>query len=314
MNSSSILSIVTPTRGNFSAYWLEQLLQVEGVVEFVLVYPPSTTPKVIEDVRVKTLISPSKGEIMQRFIGLLNASGKYVLALDDDDFVHPEIVKLTIDYFARFPDSWMLRLKMQKIDISQQEEIKSKWQPIPDISQLEVCKKTEENPFPFQQGNYTGLLEVPIAPLDKKTDFRYIFLPSLDRKDSHGIHLENFNNKIWRTELVKEALVDLAQSMKFVGNLSWIPLWGLDRLLGLFVQAKFFQQEAIIGHWLPNPGQIRFITRPAKLKELRLNVQAEILLIKCFPQYGYFWNLIFWEISLIPRTMAKVLKTRLSKA
>lgn len=33
-----VLSIVTPTRGNFTDYWLAQLLAVKGQVQLVLVY------------------------------------------------------------------------------------------------------------------------------------------------------------------------------------------------------------------------------------------------------------------------------------
>ncbi|MBD0335899.1 MAG: glycosyltransferase family 2 protein, partial [Cyanobacteria bacterium Co-bin13] len=67
-----VLSIVTPTRGNFSDYWLDQLLAVRGDVQFVLVYPPGVPRRAIADPRVKSLTSPYKGEMMQRFVALLN--------------------------------------------------------------------------------------------------------------------------------------------------------------------------------------------------------------------------------------------------
>ena len=65
---------------------------------------------------------------MQRFVGLLNASGEYVLALDDDDFVHPDIENLTGEYFKRFPESWILRLKKENIDFKDEERIKKDWE------------------------------------------------------------------------------------------------------------------------------------------------------------------------------------------
>lgn len=78
MNKKPTLSIVTPTRGDFSDYWLDMLLKVKGDIEFILVYPPEESVKKIDDPRVKILTSPFKGECIQRSIGLLNATGKYV--------------------------------------------------------------------------------------------------------------------------------------------------------------------------------------------------------------------------------------------
>lgn len=313
MNEKNILSIITATRGNFSEYWLEQLLKIKGNVQFILVYPPEATIRYIDDSRIKILRSPHRGEVMQRMLGLLNASGKYVLALDDDDFVHPDVLEFTIKYFNRFPDSWVFRLRMKKIIFSDLEQIKKDWQEIPDVAQLEVLKKTKENPDPFKGGNNPGLLEIPIAPLDKNFDIRHAIFPWKQRKDMHGIHIENFNNKVWQTKLVQEAINDIARSMKILGAFTWVPAWSLDRLLGLFIQAKFFQKGAIIGHWMPIPEQIRFIDRPPSLKENRIYLEAEVLLIKCFPQYGYFWNLFFWQLYSIPITLAKALKKKLIK-
>ncbi|MBD0269571.1 MAG: glycosyltransferase family 2 protein, partial [Cyanobacteria bacterium Co-bin8] len=68
-----LLSIVTPTLGNFSDYWLEQLMAVKGNVQFVLVYPPGMARRAIADPRVKSLTSPYPGEFIQRFLALLNA-------------------------------------------------------------------------------------------------------------------------------------------------------------------------------------------------------------------------------------------------
>lgn len=313
MNEQPILSIVTPTTGKFSEYWLEQLLQVKGNVQFVFVYPTDTKPRTINDVRVKVLISPYKGEMFQRFVGLLNASGEYVLALDDDDYVHPDVLKLITEYFKKFPQSWVLRLQKAIIDFKDEEKIKREWDKIPNIEQLEVCKKTEEDPYPYQQGNYQGLLEVPISPLDNKFEPRYAIWPTTDRKDARGYHFENFNNIVWRNELVQQALPDLAQTTKALGAMTWIPLSGFDRLLGLFVQAKFFHKDAIIGHWMPKPEQIRYIDKPATLKPPRFHVVSDVLLVKRFPQYGYFWNLFLNKLYGVPRTAAKAVKYNLMK-
>lgn len=313
MKQKPILSIVTPTTGKYSDYWLEQLLKVKGNVEFVLVYYPNIPIRPVDDPRVKILTSPYKGEMMQRFVGLLNASGEYVLALDDDDFVHPDVEELTKNYFHKFPESWVLRLKKENIDFKDAERIKKEWDAIPDVNQLEVCQKTPENPYPYQQGNYTGLLEIPVAPLDKNLDIQYILWPLGERKDNFGYHFENFNNIVWKNELVQKALPDLSQATKVLGAITWIPSTGFDRLLGLFVQAKFFEKDAIIGHWMPKPEQIRYIDKPAALKPPRFHVVSDVLLVKYFPQYGYLWNLFFSKLYGVPRALGKAVKWKLSK-
>ncbi|MFB2919455.1 MULTISPECIES: glycosyltransferase family A protein [Aerosakkonema] len=312
MKQKSILSIVTPTTGKYSDYWLEQLLKVKGNVEFVLVYYPNIPIRPVDDPRVKILTSPYKGEMMQRFVGLLNATGEYVLALDDDDFVHPDVEELTKNYFHQFPESWVLRLKKENIDFKDEERIKKEWDAIPDVTQLEVCQKTPENPYPYQQGNYRGLLEIPVAPLDKNLDIQYILWPFGERKDNFGYHFENFNNIVWKNELVQKALPDLSQATKVLGAITWIPSTGFDRLLGLFVQAKFFEKDAIIGHWMPKPEQIRYIDKPAALKPPRFHVISDVLLVKYFPQYGYLWNLFFSKLYGVPRALGKAAKWKLS--
>jgi glycosyltransferase involved in cell wall biosynthesis len=314
MNNQPFLTIVTPTRGTFNDYWLEQLLKIKGNVQFLLVYPPGVSPKKIDDPRVEFLISPIKGEVMQRFTGLINAKGNYIIALDDDDFAHPDLLEITLKYFQRFPNSWVFRLKIQNVNYDDEPRIKQDWEPIPEVEQLEICKKTPENPYPFQKGNYKGLLEVPIAPLDKSLDIRHIIFPWKKRRDQEGIHFENFNNRVWKTELVKASLQELSEAMKIMGVLTWIPAWSLDRLLGLFVQAKFYQKDIIIGHASPKPEQIRYIVRDSSLKETRLYLMADLLLVKCYYQYGYLWNLIFWQIYTIPRIIGKSVKLRLLKS
>lgn len=310
MPTNPILSIVTPTRGNFSPDWLERLLQVEGNVEFVLVYPPHAAVQAIDDPRIKSLLSPYKGEMMQRFVGLLNATGEFVIALDDDDFLHPQVLALVEAYFNHFPKSWILRLKKAVIDFRSTDRITRSWDALPRIEALAVDRKTSENPHPYQSGKFTGLLEVPIAPLNIPFDLRRVFLPFTKRKDNHGYHFENFNSIVWRNCLVQQALPDLASVTAFGGVLTWIPQSGFDRLLGLFVQAKFFQPNLIIGHWIPGAEQIRYIDKPARLKPPRFHVLSDLLLVKRFPQYGYLWNLFFAKLYGVPRTFAKLLKLK----
>ncbi len=308
MKNSVTLSIVTPTRGSFSDYWLEQLLKIKGDVEFILVYHPHTAIRPVEDSRVKVLVSPYKGEMMQRFVGLLNASGEYVLALDDDDFVHPDIVQLTQAYFQRFPQSWVLRLYVEKIDYLNQERIKKDWSELPQVNQLSICQKRRDG-----QEKYTALLEIPIAPLDKSFDIQQAILPFKKRTDDQGIHFENFNNRIWKNEIVKQALPELSQATKFVGAVTWIPSSGFDRLMGLFIQAKLFQKDAIIGHWMTEPEQIRYVDKNPALKPPRHHVISDVLLVRWFPQYGYLWNLFFSKLYGVPRTLGKAVKMKFLK-
>ncbi|MDI9639044.1 glycosyltransferase family 2 protein [Geitlerinema splendidum] len=308
MDRQPFLSIVTPTLGRFSADWLEQLLQVRGSVEFVLVYPPNEKIQPPDDPRLRVLYSAYRGEFMQRVTGLLNARGQYVLALDDDDFIHPDVVEIAEAYFHRFSESWVLRLNQLPVDIFDAISLKRPWQPLPDVQQLEICCKTPENPFPFQQGNYQGLLEVPIAPLEKKVDWRYLLMPWIKRTDGEGYHFENFNNIIWSTERVKPALAKLVQSSQLISALTLVPSWTLDRSLGLYLQAQEFEKEIIIGHWMPKPEQIRRTTKPPELRPLRTHIASDFLLLKSFPQYGYFWNIVIHESYGVLKTIARSLK------
>ncbi len=313
MYQNPLLSIVTPTRGDFSSYWFNQLLQVEGNVQFILVYPPNISIKSTDNPRVLNLISPYKGEMMQRFIGILNASGKYILALDDDDLVHPNIAQLVTQYFQRFPDSWILRLQKSIVDFRDLDAIKKEWKSIPNVEQLEICRKTPETPNPYQNGKYTGLLEVPIAPLERHFDLRWLFWPFIERKDNYGYHFENFNNIVWKNEIVQQTLPDLSKATKVSGVITWIPNSGFDRLLGLFVQAKHYQKEAIIGHCMPGEEQIRYIAKPASMKPPRFHVFSDFLLVKYFPKYGYLWNLFFSKLYGVPRAFGKLMKLKLFK-
>lgn len=298
-----ILSIVTPTRGNFSRAWLEQLLQVQGSVQFVLVYPPECSPQLPSDGRLKILASPFRGEGMQRFTGLLNADGYYLLALDDDDYVHPEVVQTVAAYFEQFPDSMVLRLKTERVDAGPLEQLQQPWSSLPAIASLRVVPRRPAD-------SMDTLQEVPMAPLDIPFDRRFLIWPFTPRRDDHGPHIENFNTKVWRTAPVKAVLPEIFKAMELWGILTWIPRSGADRLLGLFVQARFYQAGQIIGHWMPNPPQVRLAARDPKLKPPRFHAASDWLLVRRYPQYGYFWNLFFNKLSYVPRIYAKLLLWR----
>ena len=297
LNTKPILSIVSPTRGNFTEYWLKALLEIKGNIEIVLVYPPGVDLIEIEDQRVKIIISPYKGEVCQRFVGLLNARGTYIIALDDDDFLHPEIANLTEDYFARFPESILFRLNKIVISYLDEEKIRAPWPEIPDIKSLSVVTRVEQVT--------TVLQELFIAPLETSFDIMYLINPFIkERKDMNGPHSENFTNRIWRSQSIQESLTEFSKQTKILGPIIWLPFWNLDRLLSLFIQAKLYSKDLKLGHWiLPTPEQVRYIAKPSSLKEVRLIWFADAILAKSFPQFGYFWNLFFYEFYVSVKTL-----------
>ena len=301
MINKPILSIVVATTGNFSGHWLEQLLKVKGEVEFIIVYHPQSRYYPINDLRVKQIISPLKGEFIQRLTGLFNASGEYVLDMNEDHFIHPDITGFVLMYFTRFPGSWVMRLNREERRYGDKEPTEKDWAELINIDNLEVCGKSKGNDHLFGEGK--GLLEMPIVPLNKKIfDIRFLFWPFTKRKDQHGTHIEGFDQKVWRKNLVQVSIRDLTQMINIIGPLKWVPFWCLDRLLGLYIQAKFFQKGIVIGHWLPQPAQIVNMDNPPERKRtMRFYVTADILLLKRFPQYGYFWNLVFDQLWAIPK-------------
>lgn len=287
-NSIPCLSVVTPTRGNFSAPWRDAWLALRGDVEWILVYPPNEPLDHFADARVRVLVSPQRGEVIQRLIGLLNARGRYVLALDDDDVAHPDLAVCAEAYFARFPSSWVLRPRAEHVAFDDTERLARAWASLPDVSRLEIrAIETENEP---------GLIEIPIAPLETRFRWRHLFVPTTPRREMHGIHFENFNNRVWRNEIVQPALRSLAEKFSFPGAFSFYPRYSLDRLLGLYVQAYYFQPQKIIGHLLGGAPQLRRTYRPAAQKEFRLYGLADALLARSFPRYGYFWNLFFFKL------------------
>ncbi|MEM9543408.1 MAG: glycosyltransferase family A protein [Cyanobacteria bacterium P01_E01_bin.42] len=312
MPEQPFLSIVTPTLGKFSDYWLEHLLDIRGDdLEFVLVYYPNLPSQPIDDPRVKTLASPYQGAMMQRFTGFMNATGKYILALDDDDFVHPDILDFTRRYFQKFPESWVLRLKIAKIDKNDREKMQAEWHPLPDLDTLNIADRSTS------ETRRTTLQNVPIAPLYNRFDLR-LLIPFTDRRDDRGPHIENFNNKIWNNAMLQQILPEISQATKVIGgsaagHLAVIPLRAFDRLAGLFFQAYFYQEGKAIGHWMPDPEQIRFASMDPKSKPPRFHILADFILLKRFPQYGYFWNLFVAKFYGAFRAYGKLIKWKLQK-
>ncbi|HBE16390.1 MAG TPA: transposase [Cyanobacteria bacterium UBA11149] len=304
-----ILSIVTPTREGFSEHWITELLKIKGEVEFILVHPPGMAKYPLEDPRLRQINSPFRGEIIQRMTGLMNGVGTYILTINCDEYLHPDIADIAIQYFTRFPDSWVMRLSKKGFEFGDRASLEASWSNIPSFEQLKICSKSQGNTKLYGEGDY--LLEMPIAPVDNKFNPACFFK---ERKDQNGAHTENFDKKVWKNAMVQEALQDLTKTMVFGDAIKYVPFWCLDRLLGLFIQAKFFESGKIVGHLLPKPEQIRVEDNPPEYKKSkRFYVLAEILLIKRFPQYGYFWNLAIDQVRGIPGRGVEFLARKLSR-
>jgi len=303
MSYAPVLSIVTPTLGKFSDCWLESMLKVQGNVQFVFAYPPGIPYRSITDKRVKVVSSPCKGALMQRFTALLNADGKYLINIDDDDFIHPDILKIIEEYFQKHPDSFCMRPKVVGIPFEDTDKLMQPWDPIPPLKSYLDAGKTD------------FLKPIPIAPLDMPFDRRYLIWPFIKRRDDHGPHIENFNNKVWQSDYVKSALPKISESFKLFGFLNLIPNYGDDRLIGLFIQANSYKPGQMIGHRIPKEMgyQIRFATQDPALKPPRPQFFCDFLLVKTFPQYGYFWNLFFNKFAYLPKIIGKSITWKLRK-
>ena len=297
------LSIIIPMRGGVPEAWLKELLKVEGSVEFILVYPPGVSPFTITNSRLRYIKSPLQGELVQRITALLNATGTYVLSINCDEYLYPNILEVAQAYFRKYPDSYFLRLKKANFAFGDPTIIKE-WKPLPNIEDIPVQKARRKNqPSQDSEATYSEeqkkymMREIPIVPLENKFDFLALLR---GRKDHKGRHQENFDKKVWKNEMVQETLKDLVTTFKLVGPFKYIPFWTADRLLGLSVQAKFFEQDKIAGHWLPLPEQLRTEDNPPEYAlKYRRYVLAEVLLLKHFPNYGYFWNLVLSQGNIL---------------
>ncbi|ACK65223.1 transposase [Rippkaea orientalis PCC 8801] len=294
--SKPILSIISPTRENFSDHWITELLKVKGAVELILVHPPGMEKYPINDPRLKQINSPFRGEIIQRMTALINASGEYVLSINCDEYLNPDILEIVLQYFKRFPESWLLRLSKKSFPFGDKEGLSNPWVQVDNIDEIAIRRKDQPKEGLPENGNY--LQEIPIAPVDNP--FNMLCLINI-RKDHHGWHTENFDKKVWKNQIVQESLQDLIQTMNFGQLFKYVPFWCMDRLLGLFIQAKFYEKGKIIGHLLPIPEQIRDEDNPPEFaRTQRFYVFAEMLLLKRFPQSGYFWNLIISQLTEVP--------------
>jgi hypothetical protein len=285
------LSVVIPTREGLDLAWLDHLLKVRGSVEFILVHPPGMTKLAASDPRLLQINSAFRGEIMQRLTGLMNASGTYVLSMNCDEYLFPEILALIDRYFAAYPDSWMLRLSTKIFNYGDPNLTQEPWAAPTTIDHFKILDL--QTPFKvFASKEY--LMETPIAPLDNPLDFKSL---TVGRRDLHGRHPENFDKTVWRNDRVQATLQDLISTMQIGSTIKYVPFWCLDRLLGLMLQAKFFEVGKIIGHKMPLPEQLRTEENPPNYKRVnRYYILAELLLIKRFPRIPYFWNLAMTEL------------------
>jgi len=273
----------------------------------ILVHPPGMTQYLIEDSRLKQINSPFRGEIIQRMTGMFNARGTYILTVNCDEYLTPDILAITVQYFNKYPDSWAMKLSTNSVDFGDKASLEKEWGTPVNIDLLPDCSKVRGNQHLYKDHEY--LLDMPIAPLENKFDIGCIFR---GRKDHHGSHTENFDKKVWKNQMVQETLKEITDAMSFPGFLRYIPFWCLDRLLGLFIQAKFFESGKIIGHWLPLPEQLRTEENPPEYqRKMRFYVFAEVLLLRRFPQYGYLWNLIIHQLVEIPCRAIASIKRRL---
>jgi hypothetical protein len=281
------LSIIIPMREGVETSWLQEILKVQGRVEFILVYPPHVPFIPINDHRLHQITSPLRGELIQRVTALLNASGKYVLSINCDEYIHHDIISITEDYFRNFPDSYFFRLNQVQFPFGKLP-IDKPWDTLPNIKDIEVRNSDQEKTYSEEEKKYT-MREIPITPFNKKLDFLALFRGRIDEK---GPHQENFDKKVWKNELVQEALKGVTSALTIFGPFKYIPFWTADRLMGLSVQARFFEPGKIAGHWLPLPEQLRTEDNPPnQARKNRRYVLAEILLLKQFPGFGYIWNL-----------------------
>ncbi|TAF56190.1 MAG: glycosyltransferase family 2 protein [Oscillatoriales cyanobacterium] len=230
---------------------------------------------------------------MQRYVGLLNARGRYIICIDDDDYMHPDLPLAAEHYFQRFPESWLLRLHKELIPSNEPSSFIAPWNPIPDILNLTVVERSD------------SLRSIPIAPLRNHFKLRYLIQPY--RKT--GWFMENFNNTVWRTDIVQQALPRIAKVMTICGNLKLIPNSGCERFFGLFIQAFAYRPSLTIGHLLPETAPIRFSKVDPALKKPRFHIFVDFLLFRAFPSYDYFWSLFSAQLIYgTPRTLLKSLR------
>nr|WP_239697990.1 hypothetical protein [Microcystis aeruginosa] len=137
--STPSLSIVIPTREGFADHWFNALTEVKGEVEFILVHPPGAPKYPTSDPRLQQIVSPLRGEIIQRATGLMNATAPYILTINCDEYINPDISEISSQYFSRFPDSWVMRLSRKDVEFGKKEILEAPWLSPKPIEKLEVC-------------------------------------------------------------------------------------------------------------------------------------------------------------------------------
>ncbi|MBD3296432.1 MAG: glycosyltransferase [Candidatus Omnitrophica bacterium] len=299
-----LLSIVTPTRGELDDEWLKALLSVKGHIEFVIVYPPDTQFSLLTDPRVRQITSPYKGEVAQRALGLLETRGRYVLALDDDDFIHPDIADLVERYWAKYPDAWVLRLRKTGSGGG------DSWPALPDLSGVVV---KERDGGAVEEGK-EKIYAVPVVPFRRPLDWKMILMPFIYRRTDHGgWHMENFVDRIWRADMARAAVRDFFEATHLAGPFKYVPpvcSFGFDRVICLFLQARFYEEGRVIGYWMPmGPEQIRKTGKEQRLKPRRFHVLSHVLLVKHYPRYPYLWNLFLEKLYDTPKALVKTMIT-----
>lgn len=291
------LSVIIPMRDNVPQIWIQALSKVEGNVEFILVYPPEVPLLINNDPRIHQIVSALRGEVIQRITALLNASGTYVLSINCDEYLYPKIEEVVAEYFKRFPDSQLFKLRQKFYPYGNQEKLLEEWETFTNLKDIQVRRGEDHHLNPVET-----LQEIPICPLENKINLLCLIK---DRKDHHGPHQENFDKKVWKNSLVQEQLNDIVKLFTLLGPFKYVPFWCSDRLLGLSIQAKLYTKGLatkgdIIGHILPFPEQFRTENNPPEFRYKTTNrryVLAECLLVKLYPQYGYFWNLVLASIK-----------------
>ena len=68
---------------------------------------------------------------------------------------------------------------------------------------------------------------------------------------------------------------------------------------------KLFFTHSIIGHWIPQPEQIRYIDKNPAFKPQKSHILSDFLLIKYLPKYGYLWNKFFSKVYGLMHTFDK---------
>ena len=285
------LSIIIPMREGVEDSWLQEMLNIKGSIEIILIFPPHVPYLSIDDPRLRQINSPVRGEVIQRVTALLNAKGKYVLSINCDEYLHPNIVKIAEDYFQNFPESYFFRLKQVQFPFGK-APINQPWDDVANIRDIRIRNQENSQDLSAQEIEYS-MREIPITPLDKKIDFLALFR---GRRDHKGPHQENFDKKVWKNELVQEALKGVVDSFTLFGPFKYIPFWTADRLVGLSVQASFCEPRKIAGHWLSAPEQLRTEDNPPNQpRKNRRYILAEISLLRKFAIFGYIWNLTIFD-------------------